>query len=118
MEEAFHAGGQGWQSGRRPCCTAAIEVSMAGRDLRLGGGGGGAPLSEGGGCVQMGALMVANLASCLDPSRYGLSRPEARGGTVRGGWRLPAIVPTTALVSMVRLGSTPPSWEIGVIRFQ
>ena len=29
---------------------------MAGRDLRLGGGGGGAPFSEGGGCVQMGGI--------------------------------------------------------------
>ena len=47
-------GGRGQQSGRRPCCAAAIEASMAGGDLRLGGGG--ALFSKGGGCEQMGGI--------------------------------------------------------------
>ena len=35
---------------------------------------------------------------------------------MRGGWRLPAGVPTTALVSTTRLRSVPASCEVGGMR--
>lgn len=94
-------GGRGRQSGRRPCCAAAMGASMAGG------------VAAAGAWV---APMAADLASCPDPSRFGLGRPVARGGPVRGGWRLPAGVPTAALVSTARLRSVPASYEVGGTR--
>ena len=58
------------------------------------------------------APMAVDLVSCPDLSWYGLGRPMVRGGPVRGGWRLPAGVPTTALVFTAKLRSVLVSCEI------
>ena len=53
-------GGRGWQSGQRPCCATAMGTYMAGGVAATG---------------TWVAPMAADLASCPDPSRYGLGRP-------------------------------------------